>query len=367
MPPAPTPTTQTRSTLERERLVSLINSMADGVIATSDGALVDLYNGAALNILDINTAAQGKPISAICKLVDKSDKPVDVKKLVLETTSPVSRRDLSLVYGDGNKINLYISIAPVRLGFGHQGTSGHVILLRDITQEKSLEEERDEFISVVSHELRTPIAITEGNVNNAQLILEKTKDLTKVGDALAKAHDQVLFLGSLVNDLATLSRAERGKQTVELEPVNAHDLISSLTQGYDPVVAAKNLTLTTELDPKLELITTSRLYLQEVLQNFITNAIKYTEKGGITVSAQQRESGILFKVSDTGIGISPKDQDQLFNKFFRSDDPRTHMAKGTGLGLYVTAKLAKLISANITLESELNKGSVFSIFVPNLS
>ena len=116
----------------------------------------------------------------------------------------------------------------------------------------------------------------------------------------------------------------------------------------------------------MEMLKSSKLYVREILQNFITNSIKYTEKGSITISAKPKENGVMFEVRDTGIGISKSDQTKLFQKFFRADDPRTQKNSGTGLGLYVTMKLAKLIKAEISMQSELNKGSTFSIFVPNM-
>ena len=240
-------------------------------------------------------------------------------------------------------------------------------MLRDITHEKSLEEERDEFISVVSHELRTPIAIAEGNLGNAEFILEKTKDVSQVKDALTQAHGQVLFLAGMINDLSTLSRAERGKLEAEVEDINAHDLIDELGKLYTPDAEKKGLKLHTETDPALELLKSSRLYVREILQNFITNSIKYTESGSVTIGAHKRAGGVMFTVTDTGIGISKADQEKVFDKFFRSEDFRTRQNSGTGLGLYVTMKLTRLIHAEIELESELNKGSTFSIFIPNLS
>lgn len=352
--------------LERERLVSLINSMADGVIATDETASVVLYNGAALNILDLNASMQGKPIASLCHLIDKNNQPADLTKIVLGSKIALSRRDLKLKYSDGSAINVYLSIAPVRLGFGQKGMKGYVLLLRDITREKSLEEERDEFISVVSHELRTPIAIAEGNVSNAQLMLDKSSDFPKLKLALSQAHDQINFLGDMINDLATLARAERGKLTVEVEPINIHELVKGLVNIYAPGAAVKGLKVAAELDPRLELLNTSKLYLREILQNFITNAIKYTTTGGITVNAAPKDKGVLFKVTDTGIGISRQDHEKIFDKFFRSEDYRTRAHTGTGLGLYVTMKLATLIHADINFTSELNKGSVFSVYVPNM-
>ncbi len=353
--------------LEHERLTSLINSMADGVIAVDEHQSVAVYNGAALNILDVNSELKGKRLRAILKLQDKNNQLIDTEELVRKTTTQFTTRDLTLQYPNGESINLYLSVAPVHLGFGVEGARGHVILLRDITHEKSLEEERDEFISVVSHELRTPIAIAEGNIGNAQFVVEKADNIPEaVIKSLKAAHDQTIFLSGMINDLATLSRAERGKLNVEIESINAHELLLDLEQNYKPSAEDKGLKLVAKADPSLELLQSSKLYVREILQNFITNAIKYTETGKVTVAAHSKKDGVLFTVTDTGIGISKADKEKVFDKFFRSEDYRTRQSSGTGLGLYVTMKLARLIHADIDLESEINKGSTFSIFIPNL-
>jgi signal transduction histidine kinase len=169
-----------------------------------------------------------------------------------------------------------------------------------------------------------------------------------------------------VNDLSTLSRAERGKLTLEVSSFNAHQLVTSLVETYQHEAQAKNLSLRADMSPHLETQSSSELYVREILQNFITNAIKYTEKGSVIVGARPKGDGTLFTISDTGIGISKADQERVFDKFFRSEDFRTRATNGTGLGLYVTMKLARLIHADVSLESDLNRGSTFSIFVPNV-
>ncbi len=359
--------TPANADLERQRLTSLINSMGDGVIATDEKFIIAVTNGAALNILDVNATLTGQRLSQVLKLIDKNNQPLDIEKQISEAKSAISTREWKLRYPDGSLVNLYTSIAPVRLGYGQAGQKGYVLLLRDITHEKSLEEERDEFISVVSHELRTPIAIAEGNIGNAEFLFEKSGlQNATVQEALKTAHAQINFLSGMINDLATLSRAERGKLAVEIESINAHDLIEELETTYKPQAEAKGLQLLSDTDPNLELLKSSKLYVREILQNFITNAIKYTEQGSVTVGARMKDTGVEFHVTDTGIGISKADQEKVFDKFFRSEDFRTRQNNGTGLGLYVTMKLARLIHAEIDLESELNKGSTFTIFIPNL-
>ena len=352
--------------LERERLISLVNSMADGVIATDQTGRIMLYNGAALNILDINSNLHKKKVADVAKLIDTNNQSIDFDNLISNTQTQTISRDYKLKYPDGSISNLYLSIAPVRLGFGKTGNKGFVVLMRDITREKSLEEERNEFISVVSHELRTPIAIAEGNIGNAEFMVSKSGGNETVKNALKQAHDQILFLGGMINDLATLSRAERGKLEVDIEQINAHELVEELSKEYEAQAAQKGLKIHSHIDNDLELLSSSKLYVREILQNFITNSIKYTEKGSVTISASRQDSGVLFEISDTGIGISKADQDKVFDKFFRSEDFRTRANSGTGLGLYVTMKLARIIHAEITLISEIDKGSTFSISIPNL-
>ncbi len=354
--------------LEHAQLSALINSMADGVVATDEQAKITMYNGAALNILDSNTSVDGVYIGNLLKLLDTHEQPIDTTRLVLETKTQTISRDYQLRYADGNLVKIYLSIAPVKPSYGRGEKGGYVLLIRDITHEKSLEEERNEFVSVVSHELRTPVTIAEGNLSNALVIIDKDGDIRAIDNAVHQAHDQILFLASLINDLATLSRAENGTlQNLNYVSINVHQLVHTLSQNYVPEVEKKNLTIHTEVDPSLELLHNSSLYLREILQNFITNAIKYTEHGVITLAAKPAEGGVEFSVSDTGIGISQQEVDDVFKKFFRSEDYRTRKSSGTGLGLYVTQKLAKLIGAQISLSSTLNKGSTFTIFVPNMA
>lgn len=353
--------------LAYNRLTSLINSMADAVIAVDKHINIVLFNGAALNILDRNNLHEGDNLGDVFKPIDKNEHPVDIVSMIEHTTIPTFNRDLRLVYSDGSTSNIYLSIAPVHLGYGSSGHEEYVLLLRDITTEKSLEEERDEFISVVSHELRTPITIAEGNISNAELILHKSGDLNVIENALKDSHKQILYLSDMINDLATLSRAERGKLTLDVRPINVNEMVKDLAENYTAEARIKGLRINVEIDPKLEMLRSSELYVREILQNFITNSLKYTTKGYILIKAVQKPDGAEISVSDTGIGISKSDQEKIFQKFFRSEDTRARHTTGTGLGLYVTMKLAKLTSATINFTSELNKGSTFSVYFPNLN
>lgn len=351
---------------DRERLSTLVNSIADGFLALDKDLKVDRYNGAALNILDVNGSIEGRSITRLISLVDSNNQPVSVAELIRGIKTTLDTRDYAILYKDGSKAALYLSVAPVHSGYSRSVGHGYVLLLRDITREKSLEDEKDEFISVVSHELRTPITIAEGSISNAIVSAQQRNQADMVAKALDVAHQQVLFLAALINDLSTLSRAERGKLTVEPESINVATMLTGLANSYKEQADKKDLYIKTDLDPKLEVLQSSKLYVEEILQNFITNSIKYTEKGGITVSAKPSHEGVIIIVEDTGIGISKTDQEKIFDKFFRSEDYRTRNNNGTGLGLYVTMKLARLLHADIKVDSELNHGSTFTITFPNI-
>ncbi len=360
-PPPP----QEMAETQQGQLQALINSMVDGVIATDHFGRIVLYNGAALNVLDSNTALEGQYIGNVLRLLDKHEQPIDATRLVANTKTQIISRDYLLKLDEKFIINIYLSVAPVKPDFGSEDKGGFVLLVRDITHEKSLEEERDEFVSVVSHELRTPVTIAEGNLSNTLMSIDNNSKLSDIRNTVNQARDQILFLSSLINDLSTLSRAENKTLDVNYASINVHQLIKTLAENYQPSVEKKNLTLETHTDPALELLYSSSLYVREILQNFITNAIKYTEHGSVTIAAKQGDGGAIFIIQDTGIGMSKTDQEKIFNKFFRSEDYRTRKSSGTGLGLYVTNKLARLVGAEITVESTLDKGSIFTIFIPS--
>jgi signal transduction histidine kinase len=181
--------------------------------------------------------------------------------------------------------------------------------------------------------------------------------------SLEEAHKQILYLAKMVNDLSTLSRAERGVADAP-EMITIRDLVNDLYKEYAPQAEAKELTFNLDLGTHLGHINASRLYLKELLQNFITNSIKYTKEGDITLHVARQNDRIFFEVRDTGIGISKSDQGKIFHKFYRSEDYRTRETSGTGLGLYVSAKLAKKLGTKIVFHSRLNHGSSFGFTLP---
>ena len=353
--------------LQRDRILTIVNNLADAVLSTDKDGVIRVYNAASLNLLDTNKSLNGHHIDEILNLFDQDNKPLELFKKFKESHGVVVRDDLTMSL-EGETLRLEVTYSPIRSSYSKtkkaEAKDGYIIILRDITKSKSLEEERDEFISVVSHELRTPITIAEGTISNVQVMMERpgiAKNILKEG--IATAHDQVIFLSKMVNDLSTLSRAERGVADTP-EPIEVRTLVDDLYSEYGPQAEKKNLHLNLDLSSHLGHVSASRLYLKELLQNFITNSLKYTKEGNITLHVSRKDDVVTFEVKDTGIGISKTDQAKIFNKFYRSEDYRTRETGGTGLGLYVAAKLAKKLGTKIELSSRLNHGSSFSFKLP---
>jgi len=353
--------TQVEEKFQREQLTALINSVGMAIASTSTSGIIRVYNPALLDLLDTHEYLGGKQLDDAFHLYDPGGNPTSLQQILAKSDRLVERDDLSHQFTNGERINLSISYAPIKGSRTAETVSpdGYIFIVRDITKAKTLEEERKEFISVVSHELRTPLAIVEGAISLLQYQVDNKKDPAEYAPMLRSAHEQVIYLASMVQDLSTLSRVERGASDT-VETININELLTELYRHYLERANNRGLQLLLELPPAVENVICSRLYLEEILQNFVTNAIKYTDAGTITIAAKDAGDGIAFSVTDTGIGISKSDQKRIFDKFYRSEDYLTRKTSGTGLGLYVVHKLARKLGAPITVESELKQGSKFS-------
>ena len=352
--------------LETRLLRAVVNNIRDALIYISPAGKVVLYNAAAISLLNTNRNITGDKADDLLTLYTDTDKAVKLSDIIKITKRATERSDLRMRDADGSYINLRLNIIPIKSEYdrSHQ-TDGTIIMAADITDEKSLDDERDEFISVVSHELRTPVAITEGALSNLQLLMDHGDDPRAFADTLNAAHKQILYLGQMVNDLSTLSRAQRGVY-MDSERIDIASFMASLESKYRDEARERHLNLIVDIGITGKVIVPS-MVIEEIMQNFITNALKYTPKGKIVIGAKPTpgKSGYArFYVTDSGIGMSLEDQKHIFERFWRSEDYRTRRTSGTGLGLHVVDQLARKINAKVNVESKLNEGSTFSIDLP---
>ena len=351
----------------RNRILTIINSLTDAVLSIDSRGKIELHNSAALEILGENGEILNKNLSKLCKLTKINTQKFEIQEILKAVKPYFSTNDLILQKED-ETLRIEIEIIKIKESFSKKSRSNlkkFVVILRDITKQKTLDEERDEFISVVSHELRTPVAILEGSLSNLKLLIDKKAPFKMLEKSAKTAYSQNNFLATMVNDLSILSRTERGIGE-GIEEINPKELAETLFKKYHKTAFERGLSLNLNIDNNLNRVKASKFYLEELLQNFITNALKYTREGSIEICFKNSQKGVIFEIKDTGIGISSSDQKRIFEKFYRSEDWRTRETGGTGLGLYISSKLAAKIGTKIQLESKLNHGSKFFFELPKI-
>ena len=224
---------------------------------------------------------------------------------------------------------------------------------------------KSRFLSNMSHEFRTP-------VNSIQALSRMLLDRTD-GPLTAEQETQVAFirkaadaLSDLVNDLLDLAKVEAGKIVVRPVDFEVPKLFGALRGMLRPLLVSETVTLVFEDPEDMPTLNTDEAKVSQILRNFISNALKFTERGEVRVSAEVVEGGdaVAFRVTDTGIGIAPADQERVFQEFTQIDNPIQRHVKGTGLGLPLCRKLADLLGGSVSVESELGIGSTFTATIP---
>lgn len=348
---------------ERKHLLALLDGLTDAIyVVDRQGKVIDC-NAVAGDLSSGAKDLHGKQFNQVLHLYARTDadrKPVNL----LKDAGPQHRRDLRLVDRTGGVMDLDISVQPVQIE--GKRTTDYVIVCRDITKERSLDEERHEFISVASHELRTPIAIMEGSLTMINSLQKLNPQAQKFLD---QAHDNCVLLGSIVKDLSLLGAASNDNLPVELEMINPGELLQGIADSFKAQLYEKGLTVKVEVSEDAPEVLSTKNYVLEILQNYMTNTLKYTKEGQVTlraVASPKHRGNVVFSVEDQGIGISLSDQKHLFTKFFRAEDYRTRETVGTGLGLYLCMEIAQRLNGDVWCESELNKGSTFFLEVPSV-
>jgi signal transduction histidine kinase/HAMP domain-containing protein len=236
-------------------------------------------------------------------------------------------------------------------------------------KEKTIELEKankgkDEFLGVISHELRTPLNVIKGytEIMLGEILGEINAEQKK---ALGTISNQSMELFTMINGILQVTRIEAGAVQAATCEVNLCDLLGELRSNYS-FPYGKELTLVWDYPASLPVVRTDDEKLKAVLQNLINNAIKFTEKGTVTVSTQQVPGAemIEFKIADTGIGIPQDKLQTVFDMFQQVDSSATRKFSGVGLGLYIVKKFTELLGGGVRVESEMDKGSVFTVTLP---
>ena len=221
---------------------------------------------------------------------------------------------------------------------------------------------KSDFLATMSHELRTPLNSIIG-FSDVLLTGEKLSDKQNRWASNIQTSGQRLL--NLINDILDLAKIEAGKMQVRLEEFELADLCESLVNMFRSQAERKNIDLVSQIDPGIPMLRQDPTKFNQILQNLLSNGIKFTPEGGrVVLKADADTRFVTMTVTDTGIGIAPEEQELVFQKFRRSGNPLTREHPGTGLGLSISRELAKLLGGEITVTSELGRGSTFAVKLP---
>lgn len=365
----------------------LIESISDGIIVTDLNNKITLFNKAAAAMTEWPVEeAMGITAQSVLTLLADPKTNALIEENAHPFTSVISSHQpyqdtVQLVSRQNKQLFISLAISPVILP-GKQEFVGTVAVFRDVSREKSEEQQRADFVSTASHEMRTPVAAIEGYL--ALAMNDKVSKIdSKARDYLEKAHSSTQHLGQLFQDLLTSAKAEDGRLTSHPQVVEMGAFIEQLAEDLRFGAEKKGLQMefvtnsASETNGVLDARgkTIQPLYfahvdpdrLREVITNVFDNAVKYTPEGKVSLGITGNNEVVQVRVSDTGPGIPPEDIPHLFQKFYRVDNSATRTIGGTGLGLFICRKIVELYQGRIWAESEVGKGSTFFINLPRLT
>ena len=324
----------------------------------------------------IESAASGTVVS-VGKIVGHSRTPLtadDVRRVV----ESLSARDTASPFEELQRQNQELAAALdaltatkaslERLNLELEETNRGVVALYAELDDRAeqlrrMSETKTRFLSDISHELRTPLSsivnLTRILLSHADGPLESEQD-----KQVTMIQRSAEWLTEMVSDLLDIAKIEAGKVELRCDDFSAAALLAALRGMFRPLATNEKVALVfDDPDPALSLYTDEQRIAQ-VLRNFVSNALKFTAEGEVRVSATGEGDAVRFAVTDTGIGIAPADRERIFEEFSQVDGPIQRRVRGTGLGLPLSRKLAALLGGTVELESEVGKGSRFSLLVP---
>ncbi|MBI3968954.1 MAG: GAF domain-containing protein [Chloroflexi bacterium] len=307
----------------------------------------------------------GEPIAAaelLPALAELFDEPGEIGRLLGDQTDP-RQPTVTIVrqrYPKSRKLELFAATVATEAAEPH----GRLYVFRDVTREREVDRTKNAFIAQVSHEFRTPLTSIKGYVD---LLLEgAVGELTpEQEEFLGVVASNSARLSTLIDDLLDLARIESGKIELRCVDLDLRLLVQAAAQSLRPQIDAKQQSLTVSCSAQVPHVWGDAGRVLQILTNLLSNAHKYTPVGGrLSVSLETAGDQVRVAVADTGIGLSPEEQAQLFTQFFRANRDQVREARGTGLGLAITRSLVELHGGAITYSSELGAGSTFTVVLP---
>lgn len=343
---------------ERRRLDSVLGYMTDGVLATDRRGRIIIVNEMATDFLNLeNDQIVGKSILDILDL-----RGTFTLRDLLENQEQVVL-DLS---DDDQDLILHASFALIQRESGF--ISGLVCVLHDVTEQQKIDQDRKRFVSNVSHELRTPLTSMKSYIE--ALVEGAWKDPEVAPNFLKVTQEETDRMMRMINDLLNLSRMDLGTARLEREYVNLNELFNHILDRFDMILKNsdkpdKNYSIKRDFTRRDIWVEVDTDKIQQVLDNIMNNAIKYSPDGGIiTCRLLETHNHVIMSITDQGLGI-PKDSiSHIFDRFYRVDKARSRAQGGTGLGLAISKEVIQLHGGRIWVESREGEGSTFYISLP---
>ncbi len=345
-------------------LNTIIESVGDAILTTDDNYTIMMVNRALSEMLALpEDEIAGRPCREVLTCIDEKgniscEKECGLKQTIEKGTTSVGRSIIQNT--EGKAITIESINSPLKSADG--SIIGAVKAIRDVTKEVEVERMKNEFISTVSHELRTPLTPILGYID---LILKgDAGEINEIQEEFLELVSQnTERLSLLINDLLNIEKIESGKILMNLKKVSFSGLVLNAVKTMEPQAKQKGLEFVTDIQDDVEGYADPDKITQ-ILSNLVSNAIKFTPEGSITIKLHKNLGKVEISVIDTGIGISASDKKKLFTKFFRAEDAYTQNAGGTGLGLSIVKSLAEMHHGEIIVKSSLNKGSEFTVILP---
>jgi len=281
----------------------------------------------------------------------------DQQELIDLINAPSGRTSREIKLGDGR---VFLATAsPVHSG---DYQLGRVCVLRDISQLKEMDELKSDFVSTVSHDLRSPLTLMRGYATMLEMVGELNEQQQNY---VHKIITGVESMSHLVQNLLDIGRIE-AEVGLKLDMVSAPDIVSEVVDSFKIRASQKKISLNIFApNQTIPFISADKALLQQALRNLVDNAINFNQQGGkVWIRYKMVEGQIIFEVEDTGIGISPVDQQRLFEKFYRIESREKDKQAGTGLGLAIVKSIAERHGGDAWVESELGSGSTFYLAIP---
>ena len=344
-------------TYQRQRTESALQSLPDAILVMDETGKATYANSKLIPLIG------GSLESIIGAKPHEWCQNVELNELLAKYQINLQRFQLSdsIEFNPVNNLSATISVSAYPLFTAKEKDSicGTLVVFKDITQEVLANQARDQFINHVAHELKSPLNVIH---MYAEALLEPDMDAEQHISTINVINDEVERLNSLIFNLLNISKIEAGSIALDVQRVK---LTEFLTDTFDSVVRSgndKQIQFDLDLPRHLPDIQFDKDLLRVAINNLLTNAVKYNRLGGkVSFKVEENEEIVIFTITDSGIGITEKDQSHVFEKFYRSDDDNVTQRSGHGLGLALAKEIVDLHQGKLSLQSTVGEGSVFTI------